>query len=351
MDKTIPATDDLMDHNRSSNLPYVPIYLVGNSHLCSHHNILKNLRNLIHPNALIEMLARPGSTIDRRFHGSLDIVLEKEKLYDSDQDAIIVLLTFDNDLRKGSDPNHLVQSVLRRYHQMVGKAPKLRFVICGVMPSLTISEQVALQLDCSLRTQCDFIRNSNDSHIYFLSIRECLKVNNSFGYINYFNRDKVHLNHNGGRKVAEQLACTLNPLIQTSLKFDPPIMAIEAQHYFCYQEDVHGIRSDIQTQGSGNYILNSPEAEIEKGLLQIFGLPAHLCRYQPQNSDNPKLVLNPSFFPHLAYSVINGNVIPHAQIGYTNTRHIQSLKHLTCYCNPKLVCFLCKGHKVYPKSR
>ena len=349
MDKTNPTCKTLLNGGNSS-LPYVPVYLVGNSHLCAHHQILKTLRNYIHPNALIEIHARSGGMIDRQFHRSLDLVLAKESQYESNSDPIVVLLTFDNDLRKQSDPKRLVESVFRRYRQLMEQSPKMRFIICGIMPSPTISNHIAKAVDHDLKSRCDFLRDSQDNNVYFLSIRECLRVTNKFGFSNYFARDMVHLNRLGGCLVAKQLACTINPLIQSSFEFDPPIVAIASQDYFCYQEDVHPIRSRIQLEGTKSFLIEGAPAELEKCLMQVFGLPSHLRKYQLRSDDSPKFVPNPQYSPNLSYSVINGRVIPHAKIGLTHKRHIQSLQLITCCCHPKIFCFLCKGKQFYPRS-
>jgi lysophospholipase L1-like esterase len=201
--------------------PFCVSYLLGNSHLAKHRGLSKELAKLLHPNALVENFAVGGGIVNNYFEAELNRVKNREKEYPSLNDTFVVIMTGDNDLRKGADPVLLARNLMGRIENSAKPIDNLVFIVCGAMSSPSLAASAVTQFNDELETTCEILNSQGRLRAYFLDLDKISQMRPpSFGnlpHITLFAGDKVHLSPSGERIVATIIASFLNPLIHKEL--------------------------------------------------------------------------------------------------------------------------------------
>lgn len=206
--------------------PFCVVYLVGNSHLTPQRGFCEEFKKLLHPNTLIENFAVGGGCVNDELDEALSKVSDREFDYPSGNDVYVVVMTGDNDLRKGSEPIPLAEALLSKLDAMKKPRNDLVFVVCGVMKTFSLTTQQVNKFNSQLSTLCDEYNNNKKLRAYFLDINEITQsrpfVSGGVPQHALFHNDKIHLAPGGNSVVATILASFLNPLIHKELNCKAP---------------------------------------------------------------------------------------------------------------------------------
>lgn len=261
------------------------VYLIGNSHLTSRRSIWNPLLKLIHPSSMVENLARGGGRINLALQNELDDVICKEQAKKTKVDSVVIIMTGDNDLRSGSRPCKLafeLTELIKNCHSIV---PSIRFIICGVLPTPTLIDEVKMLFDLNMYFACSELRDTFNIKAYFLDIRPILERDMSTH--NIFCADQTHLNRDGGRRVAEALCQFINPLIHVAFK-STPIMMKNAIQY--------------ENPKIKHYLFDDSF---------LYGVPNQLKYYTKNPFGNSMFYKNPEYDANAAYSIVFDKKMKH----------------------------------------
>ena len=312
-------------------LPYVSVYLAGNSHLTDKRRLTEILRYDLHPNVVLENLSIPGGKMDDRFKDSISKIVQNEFRYPTGRDTYVIVLLGDNDLRAKKDPEKLARDIIDVLKAASVQAPNLRFILTGCVPTASVRVKVIKSYNKALSTLCNNLWES--SGFYYLSFEGIRDAH--YGSPVFIHQDGVHLSQYGGTLTAAAILQLVNPLIHGQFACDPPALVREFAGRNALNRELRSIRESRRNFHDPRGAFRGSEVKyLLPHMLKYIVLPGWGVERE-----------NTKFLPDVPFSFVSFRIVRHSQADNKklaeNTLVKDNYGNPLCLCKGIIDCYPC----------
>jgi len=196
--------------------PFCITYLVGNSHLASYRGMNRGLYSLLHPNTMVDSLAIGGSKVDGAFTSMLVTATIRERDYPTLNRSHMIVMTGDNDLRRGDNPEKVVNDLMINLLRCLSRNKNLTVFVCGILKSPSLKRGEVERFNKRLETECSEKHPDHKGTLIYLDLETLVSGAKGIDFVPrqaLFATDGVHLSPVGERLLCRIFASVLNPRI------------------------------------------------------------------------------------------------------------------------------------------